>query len=120
MIACVRLVLRDVNIAATTALQALAPDGRERGLLAGANVLMPNLTDVRFRRGYQLYRDKPGLDEGSQESTRALERSVAAVGERIGYHQLGTSPHYLRRTADAPPPPPDAPLPAPDGDPDRP
>jgi len=101
MIACTRLVLRDVNIAATTALQALAADGRERGLLAGANVLMPNLTDVRFRRGYQLYEGKPGLDEGSEASTRALERSVRAVGERIGYHALGTSPHYLRRTGGA-------------------
>jgi biotin synthase len=98
MIACTRLALRDVNIAATTALQALAPDGRERGLLAGANILMPNLTDVRFRRGYQLYEGKPGLDEGSLESTRALERSVAAIGETIGYHSLGTSPHFLRRT----------------------
>ncbi len=102
MIAATRLTLRDVNIAATTALQALAPDGRERGLLAGANVVMPNLTDVRFRRGYQLYQGKPGLDEGSEASTRALERSVAAIGERVGYHQLGTSPHYLRRTDGTP------------------
>lgn len=99
MIACTRLVLRDVNIAATTALQALAADGRERGLLAGANILMPNLTDTRFRRGYQLYDGKPGLDEGSAASTQALARSVAAIGERIGYHELGTSPRYRRRGA---------------------
>jgi biotin synthase len=99
MIACVRLALRDVNIASTTALQALAPDGRERGLLAGANILMPNLTHTRFRRGYQLYEGKPGLDEGSEESTRALERAVAAIGETVGYHRQGTSPHFRRRTA---------------------
>jgi biotin synthase len=99
MIACARLVLRDVNIASTTALQALGEQGRERGLLAGANILMPNVTDTRFRRGYQLYDGKPGLDEGSQESCRALARSVAAVGETIGYHQRGTSPHYRRRTS---------------------
>lgn len=99
MIACARLVLRDVNIASTTALQALHPQGRERGLQAGANVLMPNLTDVRHRRGYQLYDGKPGLDEGSEESLRALERSVTAVGEAIGYGHQGTSPHYRRRRA---------------------
>ncbi len=97
MIACVRLALRDVNIASTTALQALGPRGRERGLLAGANILMPNVTDTRFRRGYQLYDGKPGLDEGSEASCRALERSVEAVGETIGYHRRGTSPHYRRR-----------------------
>ena len=99
MIACVRLALRDVNIASTTALQALGPRGRERGLLAGANILMPNVTDTRFRRGYQLYDGKPGLDEGSEASCRALEQSVTAVGETIGYHQRGTSPHYRRRIA---------------------
>ncbi|MEZ4386517.1 MAG: [FeFe] hydrogenase H-cluster radical SAM maturase HydE [Candidatus Krumholzibacteriia bacterium] len=99
MIACTRLALRDVNIASTTALQALGPDGRERGLLAGANILMPNLTHTRFRRGYQLYDGKPGLDEGSEASTRALERSVAAIGETVGYRELGTSPHFTRRTS---------------------
>jgi biotin synthase len=99
MIACVRLALRDVNIASTTALQALAPDGRERGMRAGANILMPNLTDTRYRAGYQLYDGKPGLAEDSDASTRALERAVAAIGETIGYHQLGTSPRFLRRRA---------------------
>jgi len=97
MIACVRLALRDVNIASTTALQALGPHGREHGLLAGANILMPNVTDTRFRRGYQLYDGKPGLDENSEESCLALERSVKAIGETIGYHKAGTSPHFLRR-----------------------
>lgn len=97
MIACVRLALKDVNIASTTALQALGKEGRQRGLRAGANILMPNVTDTRFRRGYQLYDGKPGLDESSVESCRALERLVAAVGEEIGYHRLGTSPHYLNR-----------------------
>ena len=97
MIACARLALRDVNIASTTALQALGGRGRERGLLAGANVLMPNVTDTRFRRGYQLYDGKPGLDESSQESCVALERSVVAIGEEIGYGVHGTSPHFLRR-----------------------
>ena len=54
MIAVVRLVLRDVNIAATTALQALRPaDGRELGLLAGANVIMPNVGAVEHRKDYQ-------------------------------------------------------------------
>ena len=49
MIAATRLFLHDVNIASTTALQALADDGREQGVLAGANVVMPNLTPARYR-----------------------------------------------------------------------
>ena len=54
MIAATRLYLHDVNIAAATALQALDPEGREKGLLAGANVMMPNVTDNQYRADYQL------------------------------------------------------------------
>ncbi len=98
MIACARILLKDVNIAATTALQALDPRGRELGLLAGANVMMPNITDTRYRAGYQLYLDKPGINENSAESRDALERSIAAVGETIGYEQWGNPKHFYNRT----------------------
>ena len=82
MIAVTRLVLRDVNIAATTALQTIDPaQGRERGILAGANVIMPNVGDVAFRRDYQLYNGKPSLDENSLSIRENLIRSLAAIGE---------------------------------------
>ncbi len=100
MIAVVRLVLRDVNIAASTALQALDPaHGRERGLLAGANVIMPNVGGVEHRRDYQLYEGKPGLDENAEKTRRALEESIAAVGEQIEYGVPGDPLHYHRRIA---------------------
>ena len=67
MIAVTRLALKDVNIAATTALQALHPEGRELGLKAGANILMPIVTLPRFRRDYQLYEGKPCINESSEE-----------------------------------------------------
>jgi biotin synthase len=92
-----RLLLPDVNIASTTALEALAADGRKRGLLAGANIVMPNITDVRFRRAYQLYRGKPGLDETAQSSFAALERLADSIGESIGYGQWGDSRHFAAR-----------------------
>lgn len=97
MIAVTRLYLRDVNIASTTALQALAPNGRELGLLAGGNVIMPNVTATRYRASYQLYNGKPGIDENSSESREKLEKSVASVGEAIDYGQWGDSPHFARR-----------------------
>lgn len=98
MIAATRLYLHDVNIAATTALQALAPDGREQGILAGANVMMPNVTDVVYRRQYQLYAGKPCLDENAQTSREHLERQLAAIGERINYGERGDSAHFAART----------------------
>ena len=61
MIALTRLYLHDVNIVAATALEALDPEGgRNRGIEAGANVVMPVLTPEKYRRSYDLY---PGKNE---------------------------------------------------------
>ncbi len=97
MIALTRIALRDVNIAATTALQALDPKGREQGLAAGANIIMPNLTDTKYREGYQLYDGKPCMDENAGMCRFCLEGRIASVGERVGYGEHGDSPHYLKR-----------------------
>jgi len=97
MIALTRIQLRDVNIAAATALQALNPQGRERGIEAGANIIMPNLTETRYRTGYQLYNGKPCMDENAGMCRFCLEGRIASVGESIGYGEHGDAPHYFRR-----------------------
>ncbi|MBQ8753527.1 MAG: [Lentisphaeria bacterium] len=89
MIAATRLALRNVNIASTTALQTLAPDGREQGLLAGANVIMPNVGDLVHRKDYLLYENKPGTDENAADTRKNLERAIAAIGEEIEYNTWG-------------------------------
>ena len=98
MIAVTRLFLHDVNIAAATALQALADDGRERGVAAGANVVMPNVTAVAHRRDYRLYANKPCCDETAALCRGCLDRRLAAIGEHLLYGKRGDSPHYHRRT----------------------
>ena len=97
MISAARLYLHDVNIAATTVLQTLAPDGRERGLLAGANVLMPNVTDVKWRKAYTLYDGKPCLDENAEACRGCLARRVASIGEELNMRGRGDSPHFFAR-----------------------
>ena len=97
MIAVTRLVLRDVNIASTTALQALQDNGRELGLLAGANVIMPNTTETQYRANYQLYENKPCLDENAALCRGCLQRRIEGIGEQIGFGGWGDSPHYARR-----------------------
>ncbi|MBT3375201.1 MAG: [FeFe] hydrogenase H-cluster radical SAM maturase HydE [Lentisphaerae bacterium] len=97
MIAVTRLVLRDVNIAATTALQALDHQGREAGLQAGANIIMPNVTDTKYRAAYQLYDNKPCTDENSSMCKGCLNRRITLIGESIGFGEWGDSPHYHRR-----------------------
>ncbi len=94
MIAVTRLYLHDVNIAATTALQALDDRGREQGILAGANVMMPNVTDTEYRGNYQLYENKPCLDENSSRCRNCLNFRILAIGEKINWKQRGDSPHY--------------------------
>ncbi len=99
MIAAARILLKDVNIASTTALQALKPDGREDGLLAGANIIMPNVTETKYRSSYQLYEDKPCVNENSAMCKGCLERRIASIGETIGYDEWGDSRHFKKRDA---------------------
>ncbi len=102
MIAVTRLLLRDVNIASTTALQALAPDGRERGLLAGANVIMPNIGRLDHRKDYLLYDNKPGTDENADNARRKLEAAISAIGETIAWDDWGDSRHFAARQGETP------------------
>ena len=71
---------------------------RERGVEAGANVIMPNVTATRFRKAYKLYSNKPCLDETAKESRDALEARLAAIGEELLFGRRGDSPHFHRRT----------------------
>ena len=99
MIAATRLQLKNVNIAATTALQSISPaDGRERGIRAGANVIMPNVGGLEHRRDYTLYDGKAGMDENAESARRGLEASLARIGECVRYGVSGTPRHYLERT----------------------
>lgn len=98
MVSCLRLLMPDINIAATTALQAIDPAGREKALAVGANVIMPNITPLTHRANYQLYHNKPGMDEGTEASTQALTESIRQSGCGIQWNEWGDSPHWKRRT----------------------
>ncbi|MDD4234815.1 MAG: [FeFe] hydrogenase H-cluster radical SAM maturase HydE [Bacteroidales bacterium] len=97
MLALLRIILKDINIAATTAMQAIDPVGREKALKAGANVIMPNLTPVKYREGYLLYEDKPCTDEEAEHCMNCLESSIRMAGDDIGYGKWGDSKHYFNR-----------------------
>ncbi|MCX5773270.1 MAG: [FeFe] hydrogenase H-cluster radical SAM maturase HydE [Fusobacteria bacterium] len=81
MIAAGRLYLKDINIAATTALQALHPLGREKGLKAGANILMPIITLQQYRSKYQLYDNKPCIDDTPEHCKACLSGRIKSVGD---------------------------------------
>ncbi|MBN1904059.1 MAG: [FeFe] hydrogenase H-cluster radical SAM maturase HydE [Deltaproteobacteria bacterium] len=97
MIAVVRAVLKDVNIVSTTALQSINTTGCEVGLLAGANIIMPNVTDFKYKKDYILYENKPCIGEDAVLSKDRLEPRVRSIGEQIGYYKTGDPPHFIRR-----------------------
>lgn len=99
MIALTRLYLKDVNIAATTALQALDPLGREKGLAAGANILMPIITVPEHRAKYLLYDNKPCVDDNADKCKDCLTRRVMSIGDSVGWKQTGDSRHFGKRTS---------------------
>jgi biotin synthase len=72
-------------IPSTTALATLSPDGRERGILAGANVVMPNLSPVEDRKKYELYNNKASLGAESAEGLNALRRQLRSIGYDISF-----------------------------------
>lgn len=78
-----RLMFPGVLLPATTALGTIATDGRERGLLAGANVLMPNLSPVSVRKKYELYDNKICTGEESAQCMKCLELRVKSTGYQI-------------------------------------
>ena len=96
MVATLRLLMPDINIAAATALQAIDPAGREKALTIGANILMPNLTPTKYRKEYQLYEDKPCLDEDAELCKNCLEARIEISGCEIGYGEWGDSKHFLK------------------------
>lgn len=78
-----RLMHPKVLLPSTTALATLAPDGRERGILAGANVVMPNLSPPEQRNKYSLYDNKASLGAEAAEGLQQLEEKLTAIGYRI-------------------------------------
>lgn len=83
LLALLRLMFPAVLLPATTALGTIAPDGREKGLLAGANVLMPNLSPVGVREKYALYDNKICTGEESAQCLDCLKQRVQSVGYQI-------------------------------------
>lgn len=80
LLSVIRIMLPQVLLPATTALGTLDPLGREKGLAAGANVVMPNLSPVKNRKLYELYDNKICTGEEAAECRNCLSHRVRQVG----------------------------------------
>ena len=83
LLSIIRLIHPPVLLPATTALGTIHPEGRELGILAGANVVMPNLSPASVRKKYMLYNDKVSDGAESAQSKNELCRRMAAIGYEV-------------------------------------
>ena len=83
LLSIIRLIYPPVLLPATTALGTIDPKGRQKGILAGANVLMPNLSPLRVRKQYELYDGKICTGEESAQCRNCLEKQMETIGYSI-------------------------------------
>ena len=95
LLSIIRIMLPAALIPATTALATIAPDGRERGILAGANVVMPNVSPEAARERYTLYEGKASEDAEAAEGLKLLEERLARIGYELSYARGDYSDNLL-------------------------
>ncbi|MGE5406505.1 MAG: [FeFe] hydrogenase H-cluster radical SAM maturase HydE, partial [Methanosarcina sp.] len=97
MISILRIMMKDINIVAATALQAIDPIGREKAVMIGANIIMPNITPGKYRDSYKLYDNKPCTDDSAEDCQSCLEARISLADSEIVYGEWGDSRHYSIR-----------------------
>ena len=82
--AVMRLLMKDINIPATTAMESLHPQGRIMALQAGANVGMPNVTEGEYRKFYELYPNKICVNEQPRQCRTCIAMKIESIGRKVG------------------------------------
>lgn len=83
LLSIIRLIKPNILLPATTALGTVESDGRQRGILSGANVVMPNLSPIHVRKKYMLYDNKISTGEESAQSLEKLKQSMRDIGYSV-------------------------------------
>ena len=97
MIAILRIMMPEINMVAATANQTIDPQGREKAIMAGANVIMPNLTPGEYRESYFIYPDKACVKDRPEQCSTCLDIRMAAIGHKILYNAWGDSLAFTKK-----------------------
>ena len=91
VMAITRIMLPDINIPATTAMETLNPNGRILALQSGANVVMPNVTPSKYRAKYEIYPNKICINDSPDKCRICIEGKIKSIGRTIsknyGFHK---------------------------------
>ena len=99
MIAVLRLMMPEINMVAATANQTVDPMGREKAIMAGANVIMPNMTPNEYREDYLIYPDKACVSDKPEECYSCLDFRMKAIGHQILYNAWGDSVAFTKKNS---------------------
>lgn len=83
VMAVIRLLLKNINIPATTAMESINPNGRIIALQSGANVVMPNITEGEYRKKYEIYPDKICINDSPAHCRNCIEGKIKSIGRTI-------------------------------------
>ena len=83
VMALTRILLKNINIPATTAMETLNPNGRIIALKSGANVVMPNVTTTEYRAKYEIYPGKICINENPTQCRNCIEKKIISIGRTI-------------------------------------
>ena len=83
VMAITRILLKDINIPATTAMETINPNGRIIALQSGANVVMPNVTGTEYRPKYEIYPNKICLNDAPEMCRGCIENKIKSIGRTI-------------------------------------
>lgn len=90
VMALTRIILPDINIPATTAMETLNSNGRIIALQSGANVVMPNVTTTEYRKKYEIYPNKICLNDSADKCRGCIEGKIKSIGRYVatdkGFH----------------------------------
>lgn len=84
VLALTRINCPETNLPSTTALSTLSNEGREQGLKCGGNVIMPNLTPLKYRKLYEIYPAKSCIKEDAQEFHNQIKKRIESIGRTVG------------------------------------
>ncbi len=97
MVAILRLMMKDINIAATTAMETITTQGRIMAFQAGANIVMPNITPQVYLPHYLLYDNKTGTSNPTETTLEKIISEIQLAGYEPGMSEWGDSVHYKNR-----------------------
>jgi biotin synthase len=83
MVALTRLITRNTNIPATTAVGTIDKEGRQKALQCGANIMMPNATPAQYRKYYEIYPDKICIDEKPADCQSCISAMLTSIGRYV-------------------------------------